>query len=57
MMTAADDCNVRIAAQSGSQIVTVVPAGETVTRLGEENGWIQIEYGGVVGYVYQDLLR
>lgn len=57
MMTALDDCNVRIAAQSGSQIVTVVPAGEAVTRLGEENGWVQIEYGGVVGYVYQDLLR
>lgn len=57
MMTALDDCNVRIAAQSGSQIVTVVPAGEAVARLGEENGWIQIEYGGVVGYVYQDLLR
>lgn len=57
MMTAVDDCNVRAAAQSGSQIVTVVPAGEQVTRLGEENGWIQIEYGGIVGYVYRDLLR
>ncbi len=57
MMTALDDCNVRISAESGSEIVTVVPAGEQVNRLGEENGWIQIEYGGVTGYVYQDLLQ
>lgn len=57
MMTALDDCNVRVAAQSGSQIINVVPAGEQVTRLGEENGWVQIEYGGIVGYVYQDLLQ
>lgn len=57
MMTAIDDCNVRASAQSGSDIVTVVPAGEQVNRLGEENGWVQIEYGGVIGYVYQDLLQ
>lgn len=57
MMTALDDCNVRISAESGSEIVTVVPAGEQVNRLGEENGWVQIEYGGVTGYVYQDLLQ
>lgn len=56
-MTAIDDCNVRASAQSGSDIVTVVPAGEQVNKLGEENGWIQIEYGGVTGYVYQDLLQ
>ena len=57
MMTALDDCNMRIAAQSGTDIIGVVPAGEQVNKLGEENGWIQIEYGGVVGYVYQDLLQ
>lgn len=57
MMTALDDCNVRISAESGSEIVTVVPAGEQVSRLGEENGWVQIEYDGVTGYVYQDLLQ
>ncbi len=57
MMTAIDDCNVRIAAQSGTDIVTVVPAGEMVNVLGEENGWVQIEYGGIVGYVYRDLLQ
>ncbi len=57
MMRAIDDCNVRISPQSGSQIINVVPAGEQVARLGEENGWIQIEYGGIVGYVYQDLLQ
>lgn len=57
MMTALDDCNIRAAAQSGTDIIGVVPAGEQVNRLGEENGWIQIEYGGIVGYVYQDLLQ
>lgn len=57
MMTALDDCNVRIAAESGTDIVTVVPAGEMVNVLGEDNGWVQIEYGGIVGYVYQDLLQ
>lgn len=57
MMVALDDCNVRAAAKSGTNIITVVPAGEQVTRLGEENGWIQIEYNGVVGYVYHDLLQ
>lgn len=57
VMTALDDCNVRVAAQSGTDIIGVVPAGEQVNKLGEENGWIQIEYGGVVGYVYQDLLQ
>ncbi len=57
MLTAIDDCNVRASAQSGSEIVTVVPAGEQVNRVGEENGWIQIEYNGTTGYVYQDLLQ
>lgn len=56
-MTAIDDCNVRMAAESGTDIVTVVPAGEQVNVLGQENGWVQIEYGGIVGYVYQDLLQ
>lgn len=56
-MTALDDCNVRAAAQSGTDIIGVVPAGEQVNKLGEENGWIQIEYDGLVGYVYQDLLQ
>lgn len=57
MLTALDDCNVRIAAQSGTDVIGVVPAGEQVNKLGEENGWVQIEYGGIVGYVYQDLLQ
>lgn len=57
MRTAIDDCNVRMAAESGTDIVTVVPAGEMVNVLGEENGWVQIEYGGIVGYVYRDLLQ
>lgn len=57
MMTVIDDCNVRVAAESGTDIVTVVPAGEMVNVLGEENGWVQIEYGGIMGYVYQDLLQ
>ena len=57
VVTANDDCNIRQEANGESEIVGVIPSGEQAKKLGEQDGWIQVEYDGQTGYVYGDLLQ
>ena len=56
-MTAVDDSNIREAADGGSEVIGGVPYGEQVQKIGEEGEWIQIQYDGITGYVYNTLLE
>lgn len=44
--------NVRAAADSNSQVLDSLTAGQEVEKIGEDGGWIQIRYEGVEGWVY-----
>ncbi len=48
--------NVRAGAGTEFERVAQVYTGKRVTILGEENGWYQISYGDVTGYVRADFL-
>ena len=58
MLTATEDCNVRADANTSSEILGRLQAGDQVKKL--ENvgdGWIKVEYNGQEAYVYSDLLQ
>ncbi len=58
MLTAAEDCNVRADANTSSEILGRLQAGDQVKKL--ENGpedWIKVEYNGQEAYIYSDLLQ
>lgn len=54
MLVANDNCNVRDV--PSGDVIGGISEGETVEKLGEEDGWIQIEYEGQTAYIYGDLL-
>jgi len=57
-MVVARNANMRDAPHG--EFMRVVPSGTVVKVLGtagDNNDWYQIEIYGIVGYVYQDLLR
>ncbi len=54
MMIANDVCNVRD--NPGGDVIGGIDVGSRVEKLGEVDGWIQIEYEGRTGYIYSDLL-
>lgn len=56
MMTATTTCNVRAAASTDAELIGTLYTGEQAEKTGEEGEWIQISYGGQVGYVHKDLL-
>ena len=43
--------NIRADAYETASVVGVVNAGTTVTQIGSVDGWVQIDYNGVQGYV------
>lgn len=46
--------NVRSKADLGSSVITLVPKGDTLEVLGENNGWIKVSLGDKTGYVSSD---
>ncbi len=54
--TMAADANIRADASQTSDVVGVVSAGETVTVIGDADGWYQVDYNGVQGYVNKNLV-
>ena len=53
-VTVASDANIRADASQTSDVVGTVSAGEKVTVTGD--GWYQVEYNGVTGYVNKNLV-
>ena len=50
-VTVHTDANIRADAYETASVVGVVNAGTTVTQIGSVDGWVQIDYNGVQGYV------
>ena len=50
-VTITSDANIRSDAVENGNVVGVVNAGTTVTQIGSADGWVQIDYNGVQGYV------
>ena len=50
-VTVTSDANIRSEAYETANVVGVVNAGTTVTQIGSSDGWVQIDYNGVQGYV------
>lgn len=57
VMTVKEACNVRREANSDSEILGSLEAGDSVTRTGMEGDWIQVEYEGGTGYIFGELLQ
>ena len=55
-VTVASDANIRADASQTSDVVGTVSAGEKVTVTGDADGWYQVEYNGVTGYVNKNLV-
>ena len=45
------DANIRSDAYETASVVGVVTKGSTATQIGSADGWVQIDYNGVQGYV------
>ena len=45
------DANIRSDAYETASVVGVVTKGSTATQIGSSDGWVQIDYNGVQGYV------
>ena len=50
-VTLRSDANIRSEAYETASVVGVVTAGSTATQIGSSDGWVQIDYNGVQGYV------
>ena len=50
-VTVTSDANIRADAIETGSVVGVVTAGTTVTQIGSADGWVQIDYNGVQGYI------
>lgn len=50
-VTVNSDANIRSDAYETASVVGVVNAGTTVTQIGSADGWVQIDYNGVQGYI------
>ncbi|MBQ8305626.1 MAG: SH3 domain-containing protein [Blautia sp.] len=55
-LTVNTDANVRAAADGDSEIIGGYSEGTKVKKTGQEGQWVQIDYEGQTGYIYQDLL-
>lgn len=55
-LTANEGCYVRQEPNSDSEIMGSLEGGEQVKKLGVDGEWIQIEYEGQTGYVFNSLL-
>ena len=50
------DANIRSKANETASVVGVVTKGSTATQIGSSDGWVQIDYNGVQGYVKASLV-
>jgi uncharacterized protein YraI len=50
--------NLRSGPSEDDPVVATIPAGGmmTLTREGAENGYVTVDYGGAVGWVFADLI-
>jgi len=54
---ATNDLNIRAKPGPDSQIVGVVPAGQSVATLGCEDGWCKVRFGKRTGFASESYLR
>jgi uncharacterized protein YraI len=54
---ATNDLNIHAKPGLNSQVVGVIPAGQSVAVLGCEGGWCKVRYGGRIGFASQSYLR
>lgn len=58
MLTAKEDCNVRADANTSSEILGRLTAGQQVKKIDNStDNWIKVEYNGAEAYIYGDLLQ
>ncbi|MCI8789497.1 MAG: SH3 domain-containing protein [Lachnospiraceae bacterium] len=53
-VTANTNINVRSAASEEAEVLGILPGGESLELLGNENGWCKVKYSGKVAYVKAD---
>ncbi len=56
-VTATTTVNVRASASETAERLGVLPGGESVELLANENGWCKINYSGQIGYVKADYVQ
>ncbi len=56
MVTANDGCNIRSAPGGESEVIGVLDVGEQLEKTGEDGLWIQVNYNGQTGYIYNEYL-
>ena len=54
---ATNDLNIRAKPGPDSQVVGVVPAGQSVATLGCQDGWCKVRYAGQIGFASSSYLR
>ncbi len=55
-VTVISDANIRSDQYETASVVGVVNAGTTVTQIGSGDGWVQIDYNGVQGYIKASMI-
>ncbi len=55
-VTVTSDANIRATATETGDVVGVVNAGTQVTQIGSADGWVQISYNGVQGYIKSSMV-
>lgn len=55
-VTVTSDANIRAEAIETGNVVGVVNAGTVVTQIGSADGWVQIDYNGVQGYIKSSMV-
>ena len=50
-VTVTSDANIRSDAYETATVVGVINSGTTVTQIGSADGWVQVDYNGVQGYI------
>lgn len=49
--------NLRESSDAGSTKLAVVNTGDRMLVLGEENGFVRVDYNGTIGFVYKDYVK
>ena len=55
-VTVTSDANIREEAYETAKVVGVVNSGTTVTQIGSSDGWVQIDFNGVQGYIKSSMV-
>jgi len=55
--TAGGSLNVRSASNTGASVIGALPNGTSVNILGEQNGWLRINFQGRDGWISSDFVR